>query len=105
MFLLTALGVIGKAVALVLVILQLSSAGGVVPIELTNDFYAAISGWMPFTWAIKAVRATAFDAFGGQWASSLGVLALFGLAAFALALKTARWTFVPDSEHRPAVEI
>ncbi len=103
--LLTSLGDIGKAAALVLVILQLSSAGGVVPIELTNDFYAAISGWMPFTWSIKAVRATAFDAFGGEWASSLGVLALFGLVAFALTLKTARWTFIPESEHRPAVEI
>lgn len=103
--LLTALGDLGKALALVLVILQLSSAGGVVPIELTNDFYAAISPWMPFTWAIRAVRATAFDAFGGDWASSLGVLAIFGLVAFALALKTARWHFVPDNEHRPAVEI
>ncbi|MFM8510089.1 MAG: YhgE/Pip domain-containing protein, partial [Betaproteobacteria bacterium] len=54
------LGDAGKGAALVLLIVQLSAAGGVMPIELTSEFYAAISPWLPFTWSVRAVRASAF---------------------------------------------
>jgi putative membrane protein len=105
LFLVRALGDAGKAVALVLLILQLSSAGGVMPVELTNEFFRAISPWLPFTWAVRAVRASTFGAFGNEWATSLGVLALFGLAAFSLSMFVGRWKFVSPQEHRPAMDI
>lgn len=100
-----AFGDAGKAVALILLILQLSSAGGVMPVELTNSFFRTISPWLPFTWAVKAVRSSTFGAFGSEWASALGVLALFGLGAFTLCLFIGRWKFVPPQEHRPAMDI
>lgn len=100
-----AFGDSGKAVALILMVLQLSSAGGVMPVELTNAFFRAISPWLPFTWAVRAVRASSFGAFGSEWASALGVLALFGLAAFLFSMFVGRWKFVSPQEHRPAMDI
>lgn len=100
-----AFGDTGKALALILLILQLSSAGGLMPIELTNDFFRAVSPWLPFTWAVKAVRASAFGAFGSEWGSALGVLALFGAGAFVVATFVGRWKFVPPQEHRPAMDM
>ena len=95
----------GKAVALILLILQLSSAGGVMPVELTNGFFRAISPWLPFTWAVRAVRASAFGAFGNEWAAALGTLACFGLGAFVLGALIGHWKFVAPDEHRPAMDI
>ncbi len=99
------LGDAGKGAALMLLIVQLSAAGGVIPTELTSDFYAAISPWLPFTWSVKAVRASAFGAFGAEWGSALGVLLLFAGAFAALLLCVGRWRFVPIEEHRPALDV
>ncbi|MFM8795617.1 MAG: YhgE/Pip domain-containing protein, partial [Betaproteobacteria bacterium] len=99
------LGDAGKGAALVLLIVQLSAAGGVMPIELTSEFYAAISPWLPFTWSVRAVRASAFGAFGDEWGSALSVLLLFTAGVTALLLLVGRWRFVPDGEHRPAMDV
>lgn len=99
------LGDTGKGAALVLLIVQLSAAGGVMPIELTSEFYAAISPWLPFTWSVKAVRASAFGAFGDEWGSALSVLLVFTAAFTLLLLAVGRWRFVPDAEHRPAMDV
>lgn len=95
----------GKAVALILMILQLSSAGGIMPTELTSDFYRTISPWLPFTWSVQGVRASAFDAFGGDWTQALGVLVLFAAGAFTLALWAGQWKYVAPEDHRPAMDI
>ena len=90
---------------MILLILQLSSAGGVVPIELTNDFYRTVSPWLPFTWVVKGVRASAFGAFNSEWLSVLGVLVAFASVAFLIATYVGRWKFVDEQEHRPAMDI
>lgn len=78
---------------------------GVMPVELTNDFYRAISPWLPFTWSIKAVRASAFGALGGEWAAALGVLAIFCAGTFLFCLFVGKWKFVKPQDHRPAMDI
>jgi putative membrane protein len=95
----------GKAVALILLILQLSAAGGVMPVELTNDFYRSVSPFLPFTWVIRAVRASMFGAFGSEWLSAVGMVLLFAGGAFVIALYAGRWKFVPPEEHRPAMDL
>ena len=61
------LGDVGKVLAVLLLILQLSSAGALIPIELTNEFFQKISPYLPFTWVVRAFRATLFGAFDGDW--------------------------------------
>lgn len=99
------LGDAGKGAALVLLIVQLSAAGGVMPIELTSEFYSVISPWLPFTWSVRAVRASAFGAFGAEWGTALGILLVFAMVFVALLLLVGRWRFVSREEHRPAMDI
>lgn len=82
-------GNIGKALAIVLMVLQLSGAGGTFPIQVAPPFFQAINPFLPFTYAINLLR----EAVGGiVWstaATMIGVLLLvFVLAlSFGLLLK------------------
>lgn len=62
--LIAALGTKGRFVALVLIVLQLSSAGATYPIETTPGFFQAISNWLPMTHAVNGFRT--LTAGGGQ---------------------------------------
>ena len=99
-----AFGDAGKAAVLLLMVLQLSSAGGVLPVELSGGIYQAVSPWLPFTWVIKALRASMFGAFDGEWLSAWLVIGLIGFIAWLAACFVGRWQFVSDQEHRPAME-
>jgi putative membrane protein len=100
-----AFGDAGKAAALILLILQLSSAGGVLPVELSGGFYQTISPWLPFTWVIKALRATLFGAYEGQWLQPCLTVGLIGSIAALSACFIGRWKLVSGDEHRPAMDI
>lgn len=100
-----AFGDAGKAAALILLILQLSSAGGVLPVELSGGIYQTLSPWLPFTWVIKAFRASMFGAFDGIWFSSWLAIGLAGMLAWLAACYVGAWKFVGPDEHRPAMDI
>lgn len=99
-----AFGDAGKAAVLLLMVLQLSSAGGVLPVELSGGIYQTVSPWLPFTWVIKALRACMFGAFDGDWLSAWLVIGLIGTIAWLAACFVGRWQFVSEAEHRPAME-
>lgn len=50
------LGAPGRFLALVMVVLQLSSAGATYPIQTTPDFFQTIHGWLPLTYTVEAFR-------------------------------------------------
>lgn len=100
-----AFGDAGKAAALILLILQLSSAGGVLPVELSGGIYQTLSPWLPFTWVIKALRASMFGAFDGGWLYPWLVIGLVGTLAWLAACFVGAWKFVGPDEHRPAMDI
>lgn len=100
-----AFGDAGKAAALILLILQLSSAGGVLPVELSGGIYQTLSPWLPFTWVIKALRASMFGAFDGAWLYPWLVIGLVGMIAWLAACFVGTWSFVGPAEHRPAMDI
>jgi len=100
-----AFGDAGKAAALILLILQLSSAGGVLPVELSGGIYQTLSPWLPFTWVIKALRASMFGAFNGEWLGPWLVIALIGGLTWLAACFVGKWQFVGPDEHRPAMDI
>lgn len=47
---------IGKAVAVILVIVQIPGASGLYPIEMMPDFFRKLHPWLPFTYGINAMR-------------------------------------------------
>lgn len=100
-----AFGDVGKALALVFIIVQLSAAGGVLPVELTGDLFRTLSPWLPFTWVVKAFRASLFGAYDNAWVAAWGAIVLAGAVAFVSALFIGRWRFVSGDEHRPALDL
>ncbi len=100
-----ALGDAGKALALLLLAVQLSSSGGVLPVELSGGFFAQISPYLPITWVVKAVKASLFGAFEGNWQHPLQLVAVAGAVAALLACFVGRWRFVKPSMLRPALDL
>lgn len=99
-----ALGDAGKALALVFLAVQLSSSGGVLPVELSGGLFAQISPWLPITWVVKAIRAAMFGAFDGGWQAPVELLGIAGLVAALTATFVGRWRYVEASEMRPALD-
>lgn len=49
-------GNVGKAMAIVLLVLQLAGAGGTFPIQMTPAFFQSLHPYLPFTYAISMMR-------------------------------------------------
>ncbi|MDG4656930.1 YhgE/Pip domain-containing protein [Ectobacillus antri] len=49
-------GNIGKGLAVILLVLQVSSSGGTFPVSMTSPFFQAINPFMPFTYAVSLLR-------------------------------------------------
>lgn len=80
-------GNVGKAMAIVLLVLQLAGSGGTFPIQVTPPFFQAIHPYLPFTYGISMMR----EAVGGilwdiimedliMMAVYIGITLLIGLA-------------------------
>ncbi|MDW0109509.1 YhgE/Pip domain-containing protein [Sporosarcina aquimarina] len=54
-------GDVGKAMAIVMLVLQIAGSGGTYPVVLLPDFFGAINPFLPFTYAIDVMR----EAVGG----------------------------------------
>ncbi|WP_054025603.1 YhgE/Pip domain-containing protein [Bacillus sp. FJAT-28004] len=84
-------GNVGKAMAIVLLVLQLAGSGGTFPIQVTPPFFQAIHPFLPFTYAISMMR----EAVGGiLWdivARDLIALAIFAGAALLVGLALKKW--------------
>ena len=84
--------------------LQLSAGGGVIPIELSGGLFQTVHAWLPFTWVIRAFRASLFGAYDQGWAFAMAIIVLAGAVSLLLATFVGRWRFVPDAQHRPGIE-
>ncbi|WP_188456705.1 YhgE/Pip domain-containing protein [Virgibacillus oceani] len=77
-------GDVGKALAIILLVLQIAGAGGTYPVALLPEFFQMIHPFLPFTYAIDLMR----EAVGGiVWDRALKdivYLMIFGIAALLL---------------------
>jgi len=84
-------GNVGKAIAIVLLVLQLAGSGGTFPIQLTPPFFQMINPYLPFTYGISMMR----EAVGGiLWdIVQRDMLKMLSYAAIALLIGLAlkRW--------------
>jgi putative membrane protein len=99
-----ALGDAGKALAMLFLAVQLSSSGGVLPVELSGGFFTYISPWLPMTWVVQAIKASMFGAYDDGWMAPLAQVAAAGLAATVMASFVGRWRYVEHTEMRPPIE-
>ena len=71
------LGNVGKAIGVVLLVLQLAGSGGTFPIQVTPDFFQKIHELLPFTYGISAMREAIAGVYYETLAKDLVVLGLF----------------------------
>lgn len=79
-------GDIGKAVAVVIMVIQIAGSGGTFPIELLPSIYRNIYIFFPFPYAINAMRETIGGMYGNMYVKSLLQLMIFAAAALVLGL-------------------
>ncbi len=99
------LGDAGKALAMLFLAVQLSSSGGVLPVELSGTFFASMSPWLPITWVVHGLKASLFGAFDGAWQTSWQQVLLAGAGAALVAMLVGRWRYVPHSALVPAIDL
>jgi len=72
---------IGKALCVLLVILQIPGSSGTYPIEMMPSFFQAIHPWLPFTYGINAMREAIAGYYGDYYVHNLLMLLLFVVPA------------------------
>lgn len=68
---------IGKAVCVILVILQIPGSAGTYPIEMTPSFFQRLHPLLPFTYGINAMREAVAGMYDHLYWKYLGCLAVF----------------------------
>jgi putative membrane protein len=85
-----ALGPAGRILALVLLMLQLTSSGGTYPVQTTPGFFQAVHPLLPMTYVVDALRHSIAGGPAGTVVAGMGALLAYGLGAFALTVLVAR---------------
>lgn len=78
--------VIGKALAVIILILQVAGSGGTFPIELLPAPYQAIAPFLPFKYGINAIRETVAGLDMNVYLKNMGMLLLFVIPALLVGL-------------------
>ena len=68
---------VGKALGVLLVVLQIPGAAGTYPIEMMPGFFQVIHPWLPFTYGIAAMREAVAGFYGYTYAASIAALLAF----------------------------
>ncbi|MGG0643086.1 YhgE/Pip domain-containing protein [Sporosarcina gallistercoris] len=74
-------GDVGKAMAIVMLVLQIAGSGGTYPVVLLPDFFGAINPFLPFTYAIDVMREAVGGIVWARVAKDLSVLTCCLLAS------------------------
>ena len=72
---------IGKAIGVILVIVQIPGSSGMYPIEMMPGFFQALHPLLPFTYGINAMRETIGGMYGMDYLMNLVALGVFLLIA------------------------
>lgn len=75
---------IGKALCVILLVLQIAGTGGTFPIEVIPDFFQGIAPFLPFTYGISALREAVAGLYG--YTFLIDILRLLAFVPFALIL-------------------
>lgn len=81
-----AFGNAGKALCVLLLVIQISGSGGAYPLQLLPEWFQNISPFLPATYAIQAMRSAIAGVYAGDYWISLLLLALFIVPALLLGL-------------------
>ncbi len=78
--------VIGKALAVIILVIQIAACGGTFPVEVLPTAYKIISPFLPFRYGVNAMRETVAGLDWGHYWQDVGLLLVFILVALFLGL-------------------
>lgn len=74
----------GRIVAIVLLMLQITSSAGTFPVQMTPAFFRAVHPYLPMTYSIMGLRQAMSGKNSGEIVSGIGMLVFFGVIAIAI---------------------
>lgn len=84
---------IGKAIAVILLIMQIPGSSGMFPVEMMPPFFQFINPLLPFTYSIDAMRESIGGFYGMHYWQDIGALLLFLPIALFIGLVIGRYAF------------
>lgn len=84
---------VGKAIAVILLIMQIPGSSGMFPVEMMPAFFRAIHPWLPFTYSIDAMRQSIGGLYGATYWVDIAVLLLFVPLGLFIGLVLGRYAF------------
>ena len=90
-------GDVGKAIVVVVMVLQIAGSSGTFPIELLPEIFQKIYRFFPFPYAIDAMRECICGVYGSTFIVKLGQLLIFAVVALLIGL-FARKPFIAVNE-------
>jgi putative membrane protein len=95
----SAFGNAGKAMAIIILVLQITATGGIFPVEILPPFFQTIHPFLPLSYAVGALREVIAGVLWSSYWHNIVILALFPALTFGLTLlikekmdKRAQWT-------------
>ena len=79
-------GDVGKAIVVVVMVLQIAGSSGTFPIELLPEIFRKIYRFFPFPYAIDAMRECICGVYGSTFIVKLGQLLIFAVVALLIGL-------------------
>ena len=79
-------GDVGKAIVVVIMVMQIAGSSGTFPIELLPEIYQKFYRFFPFPYAIDAMRECICGMYGNYYWQQIGFLMLFVVAALLIGL-------------------
>ena len=83
-------GDVGKAIVVVIMVMQIAGSSGTFPIELLPEIYQKFYRFFPFPYAIDAMRECICGMYGSYYWQQIGYLLLFAAAAQVIGLLVRR---------------
>ena len=75
----SAVGTVGKGIAVLLLVLQISGTGGIYPIEIMGEFFRYLYPYMPMTYAITLLRESQLGVVWSNYFPALIILLAIGI--------------------------
>ncbi len=77
-------GDVGKGIAIVLLVFQISGTGGIYPVEIMNEIFGVLYPYLPMTYGINMVREAQLGLIWANYIPAFLVLLGLGIAVFVI---------------------
>lgn len=84
-------GNVGKAIAVVFMVVQLAGSGGTFPIEILPKFFQMLYALLPFTYAINAMREAVAGVVYDNLVKDISILIIYFITFMIFGLKSKKW--------------